>query len=77
MLVCSQTSSSGAVTRPLTYLEVGGLGKTLGDTTTGLTNTVGDTTKGAGDTVKGATSQGGGSGESGEKKQTASNPLGL
>ena len=53
---------------------VGGVGKTVGDTTTGLTNTVSDTTKGAGDTVKGATSQGG---ESTEKKQTAENPLGL
>lgn len=54
---------------------VGGLGKTVGDTTTGLTNTVGDTTKSAGNTVKGVTSQEGG--ESGEKKQSAQNPLGL
>ena len=53
---------------------VGGVGKTVGDTTTGLTNTVSDTTKGAGDTVKGATSQGG---ETTEKKQSAENPLGL
>lgn len=49
----------------------------MGDTTTGLTNTVSDTTKGAGDTVKGATSQGGGSAEVGDKKQSAQNPLGL
>lgn len=69
----------------LTSRPVSGLGNVLSDTTKGLTDTVGNTTKGVGNTAKsGVDSAGnmasgatGGSSDSGEKKQSAQNPLGL
>lgn len=61
--------------------KVGGLGKTVGDTTTGLTGTLGDTAKGAGNTIKDTTGAGTGGKDTGDsiggKKQDGQNPLGL